>query len=88
MPKKPVMRTCVICRKKREKRDLLRIVRSPEGNVSLDPNGKLPGRGAYLCCEKNCIDTARKSGKLAQILEAEVPELLYEQALEMVDHAK
>jgi predicted RNA-binding protein YlxR (DUF448 family) len=88
MPKKPVMRTCVICRKKKEKRELIRVVRSPQGKVSLDSNGKMPGRGAYLCCEKTCIESARKSGRLAQILEAEVPQSLYEEALEMADHAK
>ena len=61
MPKKIPMRQCVGCREMKEKRQLIRVVRSPEGEVSLDFKGKKPGRGAYLCPDPACLARARKS---------------------------
>lgn len=62
MRKKHVpLRTCVICRKKTDKRRLQRIVRSPDGRIFADPSGKQNGRGAYLCDDPNCWDKALTS---------------------------
>ena len=49
MPKKIPQRTCMACQEKKDKRELVRIVRSPEGEISVDLTGKKPGRGAYIC---------------------------------------
>ncbi len=54
--KKKPERTCIVCRKKFEKRDLLRIVKDKEGNLHYDPTGKMNGRGAYICSDPHCID--------------------------------
>ena len=58
--KKIPMRMCVGCREMKEKRSLIRVVRSPEGEVSLDAGGKKPGRGAYVCRNAECLKTAIK----------------------------
>ena len=55
MPKKQPQRMCVGCRQMKEKPKLIRVVRSPEGEVSLDDRGKKPGRGAYLCLDPACL---------------------------------
>ena len=62
------LRSCSICRVKGSKYNLIRIVRSPEGQPVIDIVGKLPGRGAYICPDSECIELAKKSGKLAHIL--------------------
>ena len=63
--KKLPQRQCVGCRERKEKRELIRVVRSPEGGISLDFKGKKPGRGAYLCPDLECLKRARKSRALA-----------------------
>lgn len=60
---------CVGCREMKEKRDLIRVVRSPEGIVSLDPGGKKPGRGAYLCRNEACLKRAVKQRQLERQLQ-------------------
>lgn len=62
------IRSCVACRETDEKRDLLRIVRQPDGSVVYDPKGKIAGRGAYLCANERCIALARKQKKLERSL--------------------
>ncbi|MBR2295246.1 MAG: YlxR family protein [Clostridiales bacterium] len=62
--KKIPQRMCVTCRTRRDKKDLLRIVADEEGNVKYDPTGKAPGRGAYLCRNKECIEQEIKSRRL------------------------
>jgi len=66
------LRTCVACRQKRDKRTLTRIVRSPEGEVAVDPTGKQPGRGAYLCEQPACWDKALHTNLLDRALKAGV----------------
>jgi uncharacterized protein len=61
-------RTCAACRQVRPKRELLRIVRTPDGHVVLDPTGKKSGRGTYLCARRSCWDLALKKGRLEQAL--------------------
>ena len=68
-PRKIPMRMCVGCREMKEKRDLIRVVRSPEGEVSLDPTGKKNGRGAYLCKDTECMRKALKQRQLERQLE-------------------
>ena len=69
-PKKIPMRMCVGCREMKEKRELIRVVRSPEGDVSLDPTGKKSGRGAYLCRNPECMKRAIKQRQLERQLDA------------------
>ena len=66
-------RSCVACRTARPKRDLLRIVRTPDGQVEADPSGRLPGRGAYVCNEPACIERAIMKGALARALKTPLP---------------
>jgi uncharacterized protein len=61
-------RTCIACRTARPKRDLVRIVRTPEGVVMLDETGKRNGRGAYLCRQRSCLETALKQRQLERVL--------------------
>ncbi len=76
--KKVPMRSCCGCREKRPKRELVRVVRSPEGEVSLDITGRKVGRGVYLCNSKACLAKAKKSRALHRALECEIPEEVFE----------
>ena len=71
-PKKIPMRMCVGCRQMKPKKELLRVVRSPEGEVRLDPTGKKPGRGAYCCSSADCLKRALKQGQLDRQLEVKL----------------
>jgi hypothetical protein len=76
------IRTCVACRETDEKRDLLRVVRIPDGSVVYDAKGKLSGRGAYVCATANCIALARKQRKLERSLKIDrVPDELFGELL-------
>jgi len=68
-PKHVPLRTCVACRRTRPKRELLRIVRTPQGHVELDGTGKKNGRGAYLCAMRSCWELALKKKRLEHELE-------------------
>ena len=59
--KRVPLRTCVACRENKDKRDLLRIVKTPEGEVKADPTGRLNGRGAYVCNKKECVEKLMKN---------------------------
>lgn len=72
------MRSCVGCFEPKPKKELLRIVRSPEGEISLDPIGKKPGRGAYICPNIECFKKARKARRLERSFETEVPPEIYD----------
>ncbi|MBE3557925.1 MAG: YlxR family protein [Ktedonobacteraceae bacterium] len=67
------MRTCIACRETKSKRELLRVVRTPEGRVFLDATGKKSGRGAYLCARFSCWELALKKRRLEQELEVTIP---------------
>ena len=67
-PRRLPQRTCVGCGATGAKRELVRIVRTPEGEVLADPTGKRPGRGAYLCLRPECWQTALKKGRLEKSL--------------------
>ncbi len=77
--KKIPMRQCLGCNGHFPKKEILRVVRSPEGDVSLDFTGKKSGRGAYVCKSVDCLKKARKSGRLAKNLECEIPEHVYDE---------
>ncbi len=81
--KKIPMRTCVVTKEKWEKRDLLRIVRTPEGKVIVDITGKANGRGAYLKKEAEVIKKAQTSKILERTLEVTIPDAVYEEALNL-----
>ena len=81
MPKKIPMRQCLGCREMKPKGELIRVVRSPEGDISLDFRGKKPGRGAYLCPNPNCLARARKGRAIERAFSAQVDPEVY-QALE------
>lgn len=78
MPKKIPMRQCVGCREMKAKRELIRVVRSPEEKISLDFRGKKPGRGAYVCPSVDCLKKARKSNALGRAFGMKIPEEIYE----------
>lgn len=84
MPKKSVLRSCAICREKKEKKDLLRIVRRPTGEIEIDPSGKKSGRGAYICLNETCISNTEKSKRLNGALKADIPDSIYQQVREYV----
>lgn len=73
--KKPE-RTCVGCRTVRPKIEMVRIVRQPDGTVELDTGGKMPGRGAYVCPDENCLDQAVKRKALDRALRVPVDEVV------------
>ncbi len=77
--KKIPQRICVGCRQTREKREMLRIVRTPDYQVVIDPTGKRSGRGAYICKDPKCFETALKQGQLQRALKVEIPEDLIEE---------
>ena len=77
MQKKIPQRQCMGCRERKNKRDMIRVVRTTEGNVSLDFSGKLNGRGAYVCPDTACLQKARKTRSLERCLEVEIPEEVY-----------
>lgn len=85
--KKVPMRTCVVTREIRPKKELIRVVATKEGIVSVDLKGKAPGRGAYLILSQAVIEKAKKSKALDKKLEATVSEAIYEQLLELAKHA-
>lgn len=72
------MRQCMGCNEHKPKQELLRVVRSPEGEISLDFTGKKNGRGAYLCRDVKCLRRARKSHRIDRVLETEIPEEVYD----------
>lgn len=78
MPKKIPMRQCLGCREMKAKKELIRVVKSPEGEISLDFKGKKPGRGAYLCPNAQCLAHARKTRALERAFSAPIPDEVYD----------
>ena len=77
MQKKIPQRQCMGCRERRAKKELIRVVRTPEGEVKLDFGGKMNGRGAYLCPNPECLKRAIRSKALDRSLEVTIPEEVY-----------
>ncbi|RID87286.1 YlxR family protein [Peribacillus asahii] len=82
------MRKCVATGEMKPKKELIRIVRSKEGEVSIDLTGKQSGRGAYLTLDRDVIELAKKKNVLANQLSVQIDPSLYEQLLELVDKEK
>ena len=82
--KKIPMRTCVVTREQFPKNELIRVIRTPEGNVTIDTKGKANGRGAYLKKDKEVILKAQKTKVLDKMLEVNVPEEIYTMLLELI----
>ncbi len=87
MPKKIPLRQCLGCREMKPKAQLIRVVRSPEGQVSLDFRGKLPGRGAYVCPNAECLKRARKARALERAFSAPLPSEVWEALEEQMKEA-
>lgn len=83
--KKIPQRQCVGCREMKPKKELLRVVRSPEGEISLDYKGKAPGRGAYICPDAACLKRAAKSRALDRALDVNIPEAVYDQLAQQLE---
>lgn len=77
--RKVPMRMCVGCREMTPKRELMRIVRSPEGAIAFDRAGKAPGRGAYVCRKAECLRKARKIRALERQLECRIDDAVFDQ---------
>ena len=82
--RKPPMRTCVITHEKCEKKDLIRVVRTPEGTVIIDESGKANGRGAYLKKEISVIEKAKRSKVLERHLEVKIEDSIYEELINKI----
>jgi predicted RNA-binding protein YlxR (DUF448 family) len=77
-PKKIPLRKCLGCNEMKPKRELIRVVRSPEGTVALDKTGKANGRGAYLCPSAECLKKLRKRKGLERAFKCQVSPEVYE----------
>lgn len=78
MPKKIPLRQCLGCREMKPKRELIRAVRAPEGEISLDFKGRKPGRGAYVCPNPECLKKARRAKALERAFGAPIPDEVWE----------
>lgn len=76
--KKIPQRTCIGCGEKKDKKDLIRIVKDKEGNISIDRTGRANGRGAYICDKLECLEKAIKSKKLEKSFEMKIEDEIYE----------
>ncbi|QOR36022.1 YlxR family protein [Clostridium sp. 'deep sea'] len=72
-------RMCIACREMKEKKQLLRVVKTPEGDVKVDTTGKVNGRGSYLCKNSECINQAIKKKQISRALEVNIPADVYEE---------
>jgi len=85
MPKNIPMRQCLGCRTMKPKRELIRAVRSPDGEVSLDFGGKKPGRGAYICHSPECLKRSIKSKALSRAFGVEIPQSVMDALQEQME---
>ena len=84
-PKKIPMRQCTGCREMKEKKELLRVIRTPQGELCIDETGKKNGRGAYLCRSRDCFTKARKNHGLERSLKQEIPAEIYDRLAKELD---
>ena len=87
-PRKIPMRMCVGCREMKPKKELLRVVRTPEGSILVDLTGKKSGRGAYICPASACLGRARKQRQLERVLECPIDAAAYEALEQSVREAE
>ena len=84
MEKKQPIRTCVVTREKYPKKELVRVVRTPEGRVEVDTTGRANGKGAYLKLSKEVIEKAMKSKAIDRAIDVEVPSTIYEELMNLI----
>lgn len=77
--KKIPQRRCAGCNTRRNKNELIRIVRTPEGNIILDKTGKVNGRGIYICNDSKCLEKAKKLRRFEKGLEVSIPDEIYDE---------
>ena len=77
-PRKIPTRQCLGCNEHKPKKELLRVLRTPEGEITLDFTGKKSGRGAYICYDVKCLKRARKSKRIDKSLQVDIPEEIYD----------
>lgn len=77
--KKLPQRTCIGCNTQKDKKELIRIVKNKEGEIFIDKTGKLPGRGAYICDNIECLEKAIKSKRLEKSFEMKIENVIYEE---------
>lgn len=85
MPRKIPQRTCLGCQTVKPKREMIRIIRTPEGFIEVDPTGKKSGRGAYVCPNLQCLELLRKSRRLEKALGMEPPPSIFEELRRRID---
>ena len=76
--KKIPLRMCSGCGEHKPKKELVRVVKSPEGEISLDLSGRKPGRGAYICSALECLKKARKARRLERAFSCQIPDAVYD----------
>ena len=86
--KKIPVRQCLGCNEHKPKAELIRVVRSPEGEISLDTRGEKSGRGAYICHNVKCLSKARKSKRIERALECEIPDEIYDAMAKELEDAE
>ena len=77
--KKIPMRMCTGCREMKPTKELIRVVKTSEGEIKLDTTGKLNGRGAYICRDRQCFNNAKKSNALSRAFEMQISDEIYTQ---------
>ena len=87
MQKKIPQRQCMGCRERKAKRELIRVVRGTDGEVSLDFGGKKNGRGAYICPNMECLKKAQKAKSLERSLEVPIPQEVYDRLAKEMESA-
>ena len=83
--KKIPQRSCAICREKKDKNELIRIVKNKENEVKIDQTGKQQGRGAYMCSNVQCIEKAKKNKGLERSLDIKIEESIYDELIELIN---
>ena len=71
-------RTCIGCNSKKDKKELIRIVKSKDGEIKVDLTGKMEGRGTYICKNEECLEKAIKNKRMAKAFETEIEDSIYE----------
>lgn len=79
------LRKCIGCGENKPKKEMIRVVRNKELEVKIDPTGKMNGRGAYICPNISCLEQAKKSKRLSNALEIEIPSSIYEELRELME---
>lgn len=86
--KKIPQRMCTGCMEMKPKKELIRVVRNKDNEISIDLNGKKPGRGAYICRDNACLEKAVKTKRLERNLECKISEEIYDKLKEEIEYAE